>query len=157
MGLSGLRVGYIVADDAIMDKLYGVAVSVIGATSTSAQMGAIAALRDDSFMEKYFETFDRRRKIVYDNLNDVPGVSMMMSESGFLSWLDISQLGTESEVMAYLNEHALVSINSGAPYGEQGKGHIRIVHGVFGSDEELEEAILRMREALLKLSKEKGI
>ena len=157
MGLSGLRVGYIVADDKIMDKLYGVAVSVIGATSTSAQMGAIAALKDDSFMEKYFETFDRRRRIVYDNLHDIPGVSMQLSESGFLSWLDISKLGTESEVMAYLNEHALVSINSGAPYGEQGKGHIRIVHGVFGSDEALEEAILRMREALLKLSKEKGI
>ena len=69
----------------------------------------------------------------------------------------ISALGTESEVMSYLNENALVSINSGAPYGEQGKGHIRIVHGVFASNEALEGAILRMREALLTLSKEKGL
>lgn len=157
MGLSGLRVGYIVADEHIMDKLYGVAVSVIGATSTCAQMGAIAAMKDDSFMEKYFETFDKRRKIVYDNLHDVPGVSMQLSESGFLSWIDVSQLGTESEVMGYLNEHALVSINAGAPYGEQGKGHIRIVHGVFSNDEALEQAILRMREALVKLAEEKGL
>lgn len=157
MGLSGLRVGYIVADDRIMDKMYGVAVSVIGATSTSAQMGAIAAMKDDSFMEKYFELFDQRRRIVYDNLHDIPGVSMQLSESGFLSWLDISALGTESEVMSYLNENALVSINSGAPYGEQGKGHIRIVHGVFASNEALERAILRMREALLTLSKEKEL
>jgi len=157
MGLSGLRVGYIVADDRIMDKMYGVAVSVIGATSTSAQMGAIAAMKDDSFMEKYFELFDQRRRIVYDNLHDIPGVSMQLSESGFLSWLDISALGTESEVMSYLNENALVSINSGAPYGEQGKGHIRIVHGVFASNEALERAILRMREALLTLAKEKEL
>ncbi len=157
MGLSGLRVGYIVADDHIIDKMYGVAVSVIGATSTCAQMGAIAAMKDDSFTEKYFEAFDQRRRIVYDNLHDIPGVSMQLSESGFLSWLDISELGTESEVMAYLNEHALVSINSGTPYGEQGKGHIRIVHGVFASNEALEKAILRMREALFKLSKEKGL
>ena len=157
MGLSGLRVGYIVADDVIMDKMYGTAVSVIGATSTSAQMGAIAALQDSSFMTAYFEAFDRRRKMVYKYLNDIPGVSMKLSESGFLSWVDISALGTESEVMSYLGEHALVSINSGMPYGEQGKGHIRIVHGVFASDEEMEAAILRMREALLQLSKEKGI
>ena len=157
MGLSGLRVGYIVADDVIMDKMYGTAVSVIGATSTSAQMGAIAALQDSSFMTAYFEAFDRRRKVVYKYLNDIPGVSMKLSESGFLSWVDISALGTESEVMSYLGEHALVSINSGMPYGEQGKGHIRIVHGVFASDEEMEAAILRMREALLQLSKEKGI
>ena len=157
MGLSGLRVGYIVADDVIMDKMYGTAVSVIGATSTSAQMGAIAALKDCGFMEAYFETFDRRRKIVYEHLHDIPGVSMKVSESGFLSWVDVSKLGTESEIMAYLGEHAQVSINSGLPYGEKGKGHIRIVHGVFASDEELETAILRMRDALLRFSKEKGI
>ena len=157
MGLSGLRVGYIVADDVIMDKMYRTAVSVIGATSTSAQMGAIAALKDCGFMEAYFETFDRRRKIVYEHLHDIPGVSMKVSESGFLSWVDVSKLGTESEIMAYLGEHAQVSINSGLPYGEKGKGHIRIVHGVFASDEELETAILRMRDALLRFSKEKGI
>ena len=157
MGLSGLRIGYIVAEDHIMDKLYGAAVTVLGAASTSAQAGAIAALKDDSFMEKYFEAFDRRRKIVYENLHDIPGVSMQLSESGFLSWIDVSKLGTESEVMAYLNEQALVSINSGTPYGEQGKGHIRIVHGVFSNDEALEKAVLKIREALSELSKKKGL
>lgn len=155
MGLSGLRVGYLVADDHIMDKLYGTAVSVVGATNTSAQAGAIAALRDDSFMEKYFECFDVRRRIVYDNLHDIPGVSMQLSESGFLSWVDVSGLGTESEVLAYLGEHALVSINSGAPYGEEGKGHIRIVHGVFSDNQALEEAVGKMRTALFRLAGEK--
>ena len=141
MGLSGLRVGYLVADDHIMDKLYGTAVSVV----------------DDSFMEKYFECFDVRRRIVYDNLHDIPGVSMQLSESGFLSWVDVSGLGTESEVLAYLGEHALVSINSGAPYGEEGKGHIRIVHGVFSDNQALEEAVGKMRTALFRLAGEKGL
>ena len=30
-------------------------------------------------MEKYFECFDVRRRIVYDNLHDIPGVSMQFS------------------------------------------------------------------------------
>lgn len=156
MGLSGLRVGYIVADDRIIDKMYGTAVTVIGATNTSAQAGAIAALRDDSFMEAYFQSFDRRRKMVYELLHDVPGVSMSISESGFLSWVDVSRLGTESEIMSYLNEEALVAINSGAFYGDEGRGHIRIVHGVF-NEEQLREAIMRMRKALIKLADKKGI
>jgi aspartate/methionine/tyrosine aminotransferase len=156
MGLSGLRVGYIVADDRIIDKMYGTAVTVIGATNTSAQAGAIAALRDDSFMEAYFQSFDRRRKIVYELLHDVPGVSMKISESGFLSWVDVSRLGTESEIMSYLNEEALVAVNSGAFYGNEGRGHIRIVHGVF-NEEQLREAIIRMRKALIKLADKKGI
>lgn len=156
MGLSGLRVGYIVADAKVIDKMYGTAVAVLGATNTSAQMGAIAALQDDSFVEPYFESFDRRRKMVYDLLHDVPGVSMLISESGFLSWVDVSGLGTGSEIMSYLNDEALVAVNSGDPYGETGKHHIRIVHGVL-NEEQLREAVLRIREALIKLGEEKGI
>ena len=157
MGLSGLRVGYIVAEDHIMDKLYATAVSVIGATNTCAQMGAIAAVQDDSFMEKYFDSFERRRRIVYDGLHDVPGVSMQFPESGFLSWLDVSRLGTENEVAEYLGKYAKISINPGTPYGEEGRGHIRIVQGVLAREEELKEAVERMRAALFKLAKEKGI
>jgi aspartate/methionine/tyrosine aminotransferase len=156
MGLSGLRVGYIVADDRIIDKMYGTAVTVLGATNTSAQAGAIAALRDDSFMEAYFNSFDRRRKLVYDLLHDVPGISMNISESGFLSWVDVSRLGTESEIVSYLSEEALAAINSGTPYGNEGRGHIRIVHGVL-NEEQLREAIVRIRKALIKLADKKGV
>ncbi|EBM5323097.1 pyridoxal phosphate-dependent aminotransferase, partial [Salmonella enterica] len=48
MGLSGFRVGYLVADDHIMDALYGCTVNVVGATNTSSQAGMIAALNDPS-------------------------------------------------------------------------------------------------------------
>ena len=37
MGFSGLRVGYIVCCDSIMDPLFATAVAVVGATSTAAQ------------------------------------------------------------------------------------------------------------------------
>lgn len=157
MGLSGLRVGYIVADDHVIDKMYGTAVSVLGATNTAAQEGAIAALRDDRFTKSYYDTFERRRRIVYDALHDIPGVSMQLAESSFLSWLDVSALGSDSDIAAYLNEKALVSINVGTPYGEQGRGHLRIVDGVFGTEEELQAAMNRMRIALLELAAEKGI
>ena len=71
--------------------------------------------------------------------------------------MDVSRLGTESEVLSYLGEHALVSINSGAPYGEEGKGHIRIVHGVFSDNQALKEAVEKMRAALFQLAREKGL
>ncbi len=157
MGLSGLRVGYIVADDRIIDKMIGATVTVLGATNTVAQHGAIAALKDPSFMKAYYDTFDERRKLTYKYLHDIPGVSMRLSESGFLSWVNVEKLGTNSEVMAYLNKNAKVTINSGNPYGQQGKGYIRIVHGVFATSNELESALIRMRGALIELAQEKGI
>lgn len=157
MGLSGFRIGYIVADDKIMDKLYAATVSVLGAANTAAQIGAIAALKNDSFVKKYEDIHYRRRNMVFDILHDVPGIKMIKSESGFLSWVDVSMLGESDEVVDYLIKEARVSINSGIPYGEQGKGHVRIVHGVLGDDNDLRDALLRMRETLIKLGKIKGI
>ena len=157
LGLSGLRVGYIVADDHIIDKLYGAAVTVLGATNTAAQLGAVAALQDPAFSEDFYKHFDKRRHLVYDYLHDIPGVSMRLSESGFLSWLDVSELGTEQEVSDYLLKNAKVALNIGTPYGHEGRGHLRIVQGAIGSDEEIENVLARMRGALLELSKSRGL
>ncbi len=53
MGLSGFRVGYLVADAQIVDVLFGCTVNVVGATNTSSQAGMIAALDEPSFMGEY--------------------------------------------------------------------------------------------------------
>jgi len=152
MGLSGYRVGYIVADDKVIDKLYGAAVTVLGATNTAAQIGAIAALKDDRFLEDYYKIHLQRRDTVFELLRDIPGVKMKKSESGFLSWVDISALGTSSEIVSYLIREAKVVVNGGENYGKQGEGYIRIVHGVLKNSEPWEDCIRRIRRALLGLS-----
>ena len=157
MALSGYRVAYIVADDHIMDVYYGSAVSVIGATNTASQLGAIAALKDASFLEEYNRIFDRRRKIVYEIFNSIPGVSMAMPESTFLCWLHVSRLGTADEVNAYIIKEANVVVNAGTPYGAQGEGHLRIVFGAFREDAQMVTALERVKAALMKLGKEKGV
>lgn len=118
MGLSGFRVGYIVACDEIMDVLYGAAVNVIGATNTLSQQLAIAAYRDNSFMAEYIHEFDQRRKMAHRILSDVPGVRMLMPESSFFSWLDVSKLGDSTEVMDYILKNARVAVNDGKNYGK---------------------------------------
>lgn len=45
------------------------------------------------FPEEYNRIFDRRRKIVYEIFNSIPGVSMAMPESTFLCWVNVSRLG----------------------------------------------------------------
>ncbi len=156
MGLSGFRVGYIIADDRIMDKLFGTAVSVIGATNSAAQAGAIAALRHPEFLEAYAKEHLRRRDLVFSLLSGIPGASIRKSESGFLTWLGIAGLGSSDEMADYLMKEAKVAVNSGVPYGENGEGYLRIVHGTL-ADSSVEEVFTRIREALLKRAKEKGV
>lgn len=157
MALSGYRVGYIVADDHIMDVLYGCAVNVVGATNTASQLGAIAAMRDRRFLDEYNDIFDKRRKKVWELFNSIPGVSMDMPESSFLSWVNVSKLGTSAEVNAYIIKEANVVVNEGTPYGSQGEGFLRVVHGAFRDENQLMDALERVKKALTKLAAEKGI
>ncbi len=157
IGLSGFRIGYIYADDHIMDVLYGGAVNVVGASSTLSSIGAIAAVEDKEIMKENFVRLERRRRIAYEILGSIPGVSMRMSESGILSWLNISRLGTAEEVVNRIMNEAKILVNQGIPYGSMGKGHIRIVTACFSKDEDAILRFNRIRDVLTRMAMEKGI
>lgn len=149
MGLSGMRVGYLVCSDHIMDSMYANAVAVIGATSTSAQRAVLAALEQPDFMKIFERAYDIRRKKAYEILNEAPGVHVRMPESGFLCWADVSELGPSSDIVSYLVREARVSVNDGANYGPGGEGHLRIVLGVYADDQRVIDALQRIRDALI--------
>ncbi|MGI6090556.1 MAG: pyridoxal phosphate-dependent aminotransferase [Saccharofermentanales bacterium] len=148
MALSGFRVGYLVASDQVMDVMYGSAVNVIGATSTAFQLAAVEAFRNDSFIQEYNEVFDIRRKRVYEMINSVSSVKMQMPQSAYLSWVDVSQLGTGKDISNLLKDKAKVFVNDGAAYGPSGINHIRIVHGCYQDDNRVYSAISRICQVL---------
>lgn len=153
MGFSGLRVGYIVCSDTIMDSLFANAVGVVGATSTSSQKAIIAAMEHPEFMQEFCDAFDYRRHKAYEILNSIPNVRADLPESGFLCWVDISKLGTSSEIVSYLVEKARVSVNDGLNYGPGGAGHLRIVLGVYKDNEKVVEALERIKTVLIEFQK----
>lgn len=157
MGLSGYRVGYIIANDEIMDVMYGCAVSVIGATNTVSQIAAIEAFKNPDFMEEFKKAYDFRRHKAYEILNKIPGVKMKLPESGFLAWIDVSSLGNSSDISKRLVEEAKVAVNDGINYGPGGEGHIRVVLGVYRNDDVVVAALERMAATLAKIALEKGV
>jgi len=153
MGLSGLRVGYIVACDKFMDIYYGGAVNVLGATNTASQIAAIEAFRNPEFMKAYQTHYDRRRKDAYRILGSVPGVRMEIPESAFYCWIDVSALGDSTEITDYLVREAGVAVNDGKNYGTQGAGFLRIINGCLGSDDASEQVLVRIAAALRRYKK----
>jgi aspartate/methionine/tyrosine aminotransferase len=151
LGLSGFRIGYIYADDHIMDKYYAAAVNVLGAATTVTSIGAIQALKEDEYLKYLTTCHHRRRDLAYSIFSKVPGVTLKPSESGILTWLDVSAIGSSKEVAAYLLQEANVLVNDGSGYGELGKGHLRIVTSVFKEDEKAKEVFTRIAKALEKL------
>lgn len=157
IGLSGFRIGYIFADDKIMDVLYGGAVNVLGAPNTLSQIAAIAALNDRTHLKDMHTRLDRRRKLAYEVLSTIPGVKMKMSESGILSWLNVSALGTSEEVAARIMHEANIMVNQGSPYGKQGEGYIRIVSACFKEDDDARKRFEKIKMVLTQMAREKGI
>ncbi len=153
MGLSGYRIGYIVACEEAMDVFYGGAVNILGTANTAATKGAIAGFKDYSFIEDYKKIYNKRRKMAYEIFNSIPEVSCLMPESGFLAWVNVSKLGSSAEIVKYLVEDARVAVNPGEEYGEQGAGHFRIVIGAFKDDNKVLNALERIKNSLTKLSR----
>lgn len=157
IGLSGFRIGYIYATDQIMDIYYGGAVNVLGAATTITSIGAIQALKDEEHLKGVYKKLEKRRRMAHEVFDSIPGVSMNMPESGILSWINISKLGTAEEVSAYILKNAKILVNEGLPYGKQGQGHLRIVSACFMDDKDALNAFNRIKDALIQLGKEKGI
>lgn len=157
MALSGYRVGYIFADDVIMDALYATAVNIQGAANTMVQMAMIPAYEDTSFIQDYVKEQDARRRYAYEKFNAVPGVSMPLMESGFYGWVNVSRLGDTSEIVSYLAQEAKVLVNDGRFYGEQGAGHLRIIYGVYADREKSLAGIDRICAALKKRADALGV
>ena len=157
MGLSGFRVGWLIADDAVMDVYYGAAVNLQGATGTLAQEAIIPAVEDDSFIQDYIKTYDRRRRYAYDLFNSCPGVSMDLPEAGFYAWIDIHRLGTSAAMTRLMAEEALVSLNDGSFYGSQGEGYLRVILACFKKDEDCFAALDRMAAVFKIAAEEKGL
>lgn len=156
-GLSGLRIGYIVANEHIMDVLYGGAVNVLGAASSIGSIGALAALQDEDYLTRVRTKLAQRQRIAYEIFSTIPGVKMLPSESGILAWLNISALGSSEEIVELLMREAKIMVNQGEPYGTQGSGFIRIVVACFADDHEAQERFIRIKQVLDKRAQELGI
>jgi aspartate/methionine/tyrosine aminotransferase len=126
MSLCGFRVAYNVACAEIMSVMHASAVYILGATNTFAQAGALAALRNDDFVDEYNRIFDLRRLAAYEAFTMIPGVHCLLPEATFLIWINISQLGTSDEIAKLLREKAKVAVTSGSRYGEHGEGGLRL-------------------------------
>ncbi len=157
--MTGWRVGYICAPLFIAkacEKMQGQFTS--GGTGI-AQRAALAAISGDlTPSKKMEEAYLRRRDLVLGLLRDIPGIKTHVPEGAFYFFPDVTAFfGKKSgdftikdadDFCLYILEQANVSLVTGAAFGAP--NCIRLSYAA--SDEELKEALKRMKEALSKLN-----
>ncbi|MBX6327588.1 MAG: pyridoxal phosphate-dependent aminotransferase [Pseudolabrys sp.] len=146
--MTGWRLGYAVWPERLYDYARKLAVNLYSCVNAATQYAGLAALTgpQDAVAEMVAE-FDRRRRVVVDGLNQLPGISCTTPKGAFYAFPNIRRTGWKAKALANaLLEEAGVAVIGGPDFGILGEGYIRVSYA--NSTENILRALERMGEFL---------
>jgi aspartate aminotransferase len=146
--MTGWRMGFSVWPKPLYDKVRKLAVNAWSCVNAPSQYAGLAALTgpQDSVGRMVAE-FDKRRKIVVEELNKFPGISCIVPKGAFYAFPNISKTGFKAKNLASrLLEEAGVATIGGPDFGVHGEGYMRLSYA--NSAENIRKAIARIGEFL---------
>ncbi len=146
--MTGWRLGYAVWPGKLYDYARKLAVNLHSCVNASAQYAGLAALKGpQDEATKMVAEFDKRRKVVVDGLNKLPGVSCGTPKGAFYAFPNVKRTGWKAKALASsLLEDAGVAIIGGPDFGILGEGYVRLSYA--NSTENILKALDRMGEFL---------
>ncbi|MBJ7604362.1 MAG: pyridoxal phosphate-dependent aminotransferase [Candidatus Dormibacteraeota bacterium] len=130
--MCGWRLGYGVAPQELAVQMERLMINTSSCAAAFTQMAAIEAFdspQSEQSVRRMVEEFRRRRDIVVDGLNDMPGVRCQRPEGAFYAFPNIEGTGLdERNLAAALLEEAGVAVLPGTAFGPAGRGFIRLAY-----------------------------
>ncbi|HXD45429.1 MAG TPA: pyridoxal phosphate-dependent aminotransferase [Pseudolabrys sp.] len=148
--MTGWRLGYAIFPGKLYDYARKLAVNLHSCVNASAQYAGLAALTGpQDEVEKMVAEFDRRRKVVVEGLNKLPGVSCVVPKGAFYAFPNVKNTGWKAKDLAttLLNDTGVVTIG-GPDFGILGEGYLRLSYA--NSTENILKALARMGDFLVK-------
>jgi len=146
--MTGWRLGYAVWPGALYDNARKLAVNLYSCVNAPTQYAGIAALTgsQDAVLHMVAE-FDKRRKVVVEGLNKLPGVSCITPKGAFYAFPNISKTGWKAKPLARaLLDETGVALVGGPDFGVLGEGYVRVSYA--NSTENILKALDRMGDFL---------
>jgi aspartate aminotransferase len=144
--MTGWRLGYVAGPLELTKPIMTIHSHSVTCATSFAQRGAVAALQGpQDFIDQMVTAWDRRRSLISDGLNEVPGFHCPKPEGAFYALADVSGTGKDgSEIAEILINEARVGVTPGIAFGKACQNHIRMSFA--NSDELLTESVKRIRE-----------
>ncbi|WP_029004817.1 pyridoxal phosphate-dependent aminotransferase [Azorhizobium doebereinerae] len=143
--MTGWRLGYSVWPKDLYEKVRKLSVNAWSCVNAATQYAGIAALEGPQEpVAAMLAEFDRRRKLVVEGLNALPGVSCATPKGAFYAFPNVSRTGWASAkaLASALLEDAGVAVIGGPDFGVHGEGYIRLSYA--NSAENIARALERM-------------
>jgi len=146
--MTGWRLGYAVWPGNLYDYARKLAVNLYSCVNAPTQFAGLAALKGpQDEVTKMVAEFDRRRKVVVEGLNKLPGVSCATPKGAFYAFPNIKRTGWKAKALAStLLDETGVAVIGGPDFGILGEGYLRLSYA--NSTENILKALGRMGEFL---------
>ena len=153
--MTGWRVGWMIAPPDVTKAATNLQSHATSNVANVSQIAALAAVSGNlDAVDHMRVAFDRRRTLIVDLLNGIPGVSCPLPEGAFYAYASVVELlgksidgtvaNSSSELAAIILEKAEVAVVPGEAFGTP--GFFRLSYAT--SDEKITEGLARMHKLL---------
>jgi len=157
--MTGWRIGYAAGPEEIIKAMTKLQSQNTSNPTSISQRAAVEALNgNQESVTEMVEEFRRRRNVIVEKLNAIPGVTCALPHGAFYVFPDVSSLfgrsyqgqalSNSSDFTAYLLEAANVAVIPGVDFGHD--NHIRLSYAT--SLKNIEEGLKRINSAVKGLS-----
>ena len=146
--MTGWRVGFAFGPSWLMPHVIKVVNYATTCVNTPGQRAALAAMTmDQAPFTAMTESFKKRVDVVWNLLQDIPGIRCHQPAGSFYLFPDISSLSSDSTAFALsLLEKERVLVIPGVAFGQSGEGCVRIACTV--DEDRLREGMRRLKRFL---------
>jgi len=147
--MTGWRLGFGIMPVSLVERVQLLLTHSVGCTAHFTQYAGVEALTGpQDRVAEVVNQYQRRRDVIVEGLNMLPGVSCQNPQGAFYAFPSIKDHGKTSQEMANLFlEEAGVALLPGSAFGAYGEGYLRVAYA--NSIENIQKALARM-EAVLK-------
>src|ERR671917_1438227 len=145
--MTGWRLGYGVMPEDLAEQVSRLMVNSVSCTASLVQRAGIEALTGpQDTVRDMVSAFRRRRDLMVECLNSIPGISCREPAGAFYVFPNIKGTGMSSKEFAdrLLDEFGVAAL-SGTSFGEHGEGYLRLSYA--NSEENLAKALERIDAA----------
>jgi aspartate/methionine/tyrosine aminotransferase len=130
--MCGWRLGYGVAPRELARLMEGLMINTSSCAAAFTQMAVIEALESPESalaVERMVGEFKRRRDLVVESLNAMPGVRCALPEGAFYAFPNVEATGMDDgELARRLLDEAGVAVLAGSAFGPAGRGFVRVAY-----------------------------
>lgn len=146
--MTGWRLGFTIGPKKVIEKMGMLGETLYSCVPPFIQRAGIAALEGSQIkVNEMMEIDKKKRSIIVDGLNNIPGISCLKNDGAFYIFANITKTGmTSHQFTDFIFKKTKVSLLPGTDFGKHGEGYVRFAYAL--SIDNIKEGLFRIKRAL---------